>query len=107
MVADLGLVTAQEAFAGIADLDPALLRVRRMNSSISRNWASVIRSVGSFLARPIGKIEKSRQWRTPSERSMSRKASSCGTIAPVTQVTTSYDSEGSRTIIRTASSARS
>ena len=38
---------------------------------------------------------------------MSRKASSCGTIAPVTQVTTSYDSEGSRTIIRTASSARS
>ena len=70
-----------------------------MNSSISRNWASVIRSVGSFLARPIGKIEKSRQWRTPSERSMSRKASSCGTIAPVTQVTTSYDSEGSRTII--------
>ena len=98
MVADLGLVTAQEAFAGIADLDPALL---------PRNWASVIRSVGSFLARPIGKIEKSRQWRTPSERSMSRKASSCGTIAPVTQVTTSYDSEGSRTIIRTASSARS
>ena len=78
-----------------------------MNSRISRNWASVIRSVGSFLARPIGKIEKSRQWRTPSERSMSRKASSCGTIAPVTQVTTSYDSEGSRTIIRTASSARS
>ena len=96
MVADLGLVTAQEAFAGIADLDPALLP-----------RASVIRSVGSFLARPIGKIEKSRQWRTPSERSMSRKASSCGTIAPVTQVTTSYDSEGSRTIIRTASSARS
>ena len=55
----------------------------------------------------MGKIEKSRQCFRPSATSIPQKSPSLGTIAPVTQVTTSQASDGSRTIMRRAPSARS
>ena len=65
------------------------LRVRFMNSSTSQNCASVTVSVGSSLARPTGKIEKIRQYLTPSAINSSLNSSSRATIGEVTHVITS------------------
>lgn len=107
MVAHLGFIPAEEAFAGIADVDAPLTAglpdklQHRTELFVGRAQRRVVLGTAHGEDREEPPVFQALGDEHPA------KSPSLGTIAPVTQVTTSQASDGSRTIMRRAPSARS